>query len=84
MIGYRSKHGRYRESPIEIQPSHTMHMAEDLSPKIGMNNSGNCTMCGHDDLEKNKIRFGSGLTPIFFNYVCKNCGYSEFYSKKYA
>jgi len=70
--------------PFEIQPIHTMYMAEDFTPTIGMRKSGECTMCGHDDLERNKLRFGSGLTPINFHYVCKNCGYTEFYKGKYA
>ena len=61
-----------------------MYMTEDFTPKIGMRNSGKCTMCGHDDFERNKLRFGTGLTPINFHYVCKNCGYTEFYKGKYA
>ena len=73
-----------QRGPFEIQPIHTMYMAEDFTPKIGMRNSGKCTMCGHDDLERNKLRFGSGLTPINFHYVCKNCGYTEFYKGEYA
>lgn len=79
------------EGPFEIQPLHTMYMTEDFIPKIGMRNTGKCTMCGNNDLEmETKVVGGNSKGDFFLSrnhwlvYVCSECGYSEFYKKKIA
>ena len=43
-------------------------------------------MCGHDDLEKNRpvVSHGTFDAARFLVYACRECGYSEFYKKKFA
>jgi len=60
-------------------------MTEDFTPKIGMRDSGKCTMCGHNEVSRvtsifHPLKGGSA----YLIYECKACGYTEFYRKKYA